>query len=107
MSVYRSAEADAFGAELKKFVDRLVDVYQNGTDYARTCIDSITANAYRVDDEQPTYDLMNYIIGLTAALPDDFGPLIEVWPTMPTTTTSPSSSRASGSKRTATPSRSA
>lgn len=77
MSVYRSAEADAFGAELKKFVDRLVDVYQNGTDYARTRIDSITANAYRVDDEQPTYDLMNYIIGLTAALPDDFGPLIE------------------------------
>lgn len=77
MSVYRSAEADAFGAELKKFVDRLVDVYQNGTDYARTRIDSITANAYRVDDEQPTYDLMNYIIGLTAALPDDFGPVIE------------------------------
>ena len=30
-----------------------------------------------VDDEQPTYDLMNYIIGLTAALPDDFGPVIE------------------------------
>ena len=77
MNVYRMAEADAFGAELKAFVDRLIDAYQNGDDDVRAKIDDITAHAYRVDDEQPTYDLMHYIFALTAALPDTFIPVFE------------------------------
>ena len=71
MNVYRTAAIEAFGAELKAFVDRLIDVYQNGDDEVRAKIDDITAHAYRVDDEQPTYDLMNYLFALYFTLPDD------------------------------------
>ena len=77
MSVYRTAQIDAFGAELRKFVDLLIDAYQNGNDEMRAKIDDITAHAYRVDEDQPTYDLMNYIFNLIAALPDVFGENIE------------------------------
>ncbi|MBR1499938.1 MAG: hypothetical protein IJ615_09985, partial [Bacteroidaceae bacterium] len=71
MSVYRTAAIDAFGAALKTFIDRLIDVYQNGDDEVRAKIDTITANAYRVEEEQPTYDLMNYLFSLYFTLPDD------------------------------------
>ena len=71
MSVYRTAAIDAFGAALKTFTDRLIDAYQNGSDEVRAKIDDITANAYRVDTEQPTYDLMHYLFGLYFTLPDD------------------------------------
>ena len=71
MSVYRTAEIDAFGAALKTFTDCLIEAYLNGGDEVRAKIDSITAHAYRVDDEQPTYDLMNYLFSLYFALPDD------------------------------------
>ena len=71
MSVYRTAAIDAFGAALKTFTDCLIEAYLNGGDEVRAKIDSITAHAYRVDDEQPTYDLMNYLFSLYFALPDD------------------------------------
>ena len=74
MNVYRTAATDAFGAELKKFVDRLVDAYQNGGDEVRAKIDEMTAHAYLVDSEQPIYDLMHYVFGLSTALSDVFGP---------------------------------
>ena len=74
MSIYRTDGIDAFGAALKTFTDCLIDAYQNGDDKVRAQIDEITANAYRVEEDQPEYDLMNYVFGLTAALPDVFGP---------------------------------
>ena len=75
MNVYRTVGIDAFGAELKKFTDLLIDTYQNGGDEVRAKIDEITANAYRIDVEQPTFDLMNYLFNLTAALPNVFTPV--------------------------------
>ncbi|MBP1542267.1 MAG: hypothetical protein ILA25_08915 [Prevotella sp.] len=71
LSIYRTADIDAFGAALKTFTDRLTDAYQNGGDEVRAKIDEVTANAYRVESEQPEFDLMNYLFGLYAALPDD------------------------------------
>ena len=74
LSIYRTAAIDAFGAELKKFVDCLVVAYQNGGDEVRAKIDDITAHAYRIDSEEPIYDLMHYVSSLSAALPGVFGP---------------------------------
>jgi hypothetical protein len=73
MSIYRTAGIDAFGAALKTFTDCLIDAYQNGGDEVRAKIDMVTANAYRVDNEQPEFDLMNYLFSLYFALPDVFG----------------------------------
>lgn len=72
MSIYRTAGIDAFGAALKTFTDCLIDAYQNGGDEVRAKIDMVTANAYRVDNEQPEFDLMNYLFSLYFALPDVF-----------------------------------
>ena len=77
MNVYRATEVEAFGAELKKFVDCLLDTYRNGSDEERAKIDDITAHAYRIDDDQPSYDLMHYVYMLKAALPDVFGSVFE------------------------------
>jgi hypothetical protein len=77
MNVYRATEVEAFGAELKKFVDCLLDTYQNGSDEERAKIDDITAHAYRIDYDQPSYDLMHYVYMLKAALPDVFGSVFE------------------------------
>ena len=41
MNVYRATEVEAFGAELKKFVDCLLDTYRNGSDEERAKIDDI------------------------------------------------------------------
>jgi hypothetical protein len=77
MNVYRATEVEAFGAELKKFVDCLLDTYRNGSDEERAKIDDITAHAYRIDYDQPSYDLMHYVYMLKAALPDVFGSVFE------------------------------
>lgn len=73
MSVYRTADLDALGAEIKTFTDRLVDAYQNGGDEVRAKIDKVTANAFRINEQQPEYDLIDYAVSLTLALPDVFG----------------------------------
>ncbi|MBR1395569.1 MAG: hypothetical protein IJ559_07935 [Prevotella sp.] len=76
INVYRTADIDALGAEIKSFTDRLVSAYQTGGDDVRAKIDEVTANAYRVNEETPTYDLIDYAVNLTLALPDVFG---SVW----------------------------
>ena len=73
MSVYRTADLDALAAEIKTFTDRLVDAYQNGGDEVRAKIDKVTANAFRINEQQPEYDLIDYAVSLTLALPDVFG----------------------------------
>lgn len=73
MSVYRTADIDALGAEIKTFTDHLVDAYQNGGDEVRAKIDEVTANAYRINEQQPEYDLIDYAASLSLALPDVFG----------------------------------
>ena len=55
---------------LKEFTDRLVNTYQNGTDDQRARIDLCTANAMKVDNDYPFYDMGRYIEGLFWELPD-------------------------------------
>ena len=55
---------------LKEFTDRLVNTYQNGTDDQRARIDSCTANAMKVDNDYPFYDMGRYIESLFYELPD-------------------------------------
>ena len=78
MSVYRTADIDALGTEIKTFTDRLIDAYQNGGDEVRAKIDKVTANAYRINEERPAYDFIDYVFNLTLVLPDVFG---SVWDT--------------------------
>lgn len=73
MSVYRTAEIDALGSEIKIFTDRLIAAYQNGGEDVRAKIDEVTANAYRINESQPEYDLIDYAANLSLALPDVFG----------------------------------
>ena len=76
INVYRTADIDALGAQIKTFTDRLVSAYQTGGDDVRATIDEVTANAYRVNEQNPAYDLIDYAVNLTLALPDVFG---SVW----------------------------
>ena len=55
---------------LKEFTDRLVNTYQNGTDDQRARIDLCTANAMKVDNDYPFYDMGRYIEDLLWELPD-------------------------------------
>ena len=76
MSVYRTADIDALGTEIKTFTDRLIEAYQSGGDDVRAKIDEVTANAYRINEAQPEYDLIDYAVNLSIALPGVFG---SVW----------------------------
>ena len=76
INVYRTADIDALGAQIKTFTDRLVSAYQTGGDDVRAKIDEVTANAYRVNEQIPAYDLIDYAVNLTLVLPDVFG---SVW----------------------------
>ena len=55
---------------LKEFTDRLVNTYQNGTDDQRARIDLCTANAMKVYNYYPFYDMGRYIESLFYELPD-------------------------------------
>ena len=57
---------------LKEFTDRLVDTYQNGTPEQRAAIDECTANAVKVHNKYPFYDMAKYIETLFMVLPDIF-----------------------------------
>jgi hypothetical protein len=76
MSVYRTADIDALGTEITSFTDRLIEAYQSGGDDVRAKIDEVTANAYRINEAQPEYDLIDYAVNLSIALPGVFG---SVW----------------------------
>jgi hypothetical protein len=55
---------------LKEFTDRLVYTYQNGTEDQRARIDLCTANAMKVYNYYPFYDMGRYIESLFYELPD-------------------------------------
>ena len=77
MSVYRTSAIDALGAEIKTFTDRLTEAYQNGSDEVRAKIDTVTAHAYRINESQPEYDLIDYAATLTFTLPGVFGSALD------------------------------
>ena len=57
---------------LRELTDRLVDTYQNGTPEQRAAIDECTANAVKVDNNYPFYDLAKYMESLFYMLPEVF-----------------------------------
>ncbi len=57
---------------LKEFTDRLVDTYQNGTAEQRAAIDECTANAVKVYNQFPLYDMAKYVESLSLVLYDVF-----------------------------------
>ena len=57
---------------MKEFTDRLVNTYQNGTAEQRAAIDACTANAVKVNNSYPFYDIGRYIESLFKALPEVF-----------------------------------
>ncbi|MBO4801347.1 MAG: hypothetical protein J5545_05715 [Bacteroidaceae bacterium] len=57
---------------LREVTDRLVDTYQNGTPEQRAAIDECTANAVKVDNNYPFYDLAKYMESLFYMLPEVF-----------------------------------
>ena len=59
---------------LKEFTDRLVNTYQNGTDDQRARIDLCTANAMKVNNNYPFYDMGRYIESIFWELPDVYEP---------------------------------
>lgn len=59
---------------LKEFTDRLVNTYQNGTEDQRARIDSCTANAMKVYNYYPLYDMGRYIESIFWELPDVYDP---------------------------------
>ena len=54
---------------LKEFTDRLCDTYQNGTSEQRAAIDECTANAVKVVNQFPLYDMAT----ISKYVPDDGG----------------------------------
>jgi hypothetical protein len=57
---------------LRELTDRLVDTYQNGTAEQRAAIDECTANAVKVYNQFPLYDMAKYMESLFLVLPDVF-----------------------------------
>ena len=57
---------------LKEFTDRLVDTYQNGTPEQRAAINECTANAVKVHNKYPFYDMAKYMETLFMVLPEVF-----------------------------------
>ena len=57
---------------LKEFTDRLVDTYQNGTPEQRAAINECTANAVKVHNKYPFYDMAKYMETLFMELPEVF-----------------------------------
>ena len=72
MSIIRTADLNALGAELRKFTDKLVEAYQSGDEQVKTKIDYCTENVYKVCEDLPYYDLFYYIESLCLAVPNVF-----------------------------------
>ncbi len=57
---------------LREVTDRLIDTYQNGTPEQRALIDQCTAEAVKVENTYPFYDMAKYMENLFLKLPDVF-----------------------------------
>ena len=68
MTVTRTSALDAFGAKFKEFTDKLVAAYADESHKAK--IDTITKYAFKVNNERPGYDLVDYAKSIVDALPD-------------------------------------
>ena len=68
MTVTRTRNLDAFGSKFKVFVDRLVAAYADEDNKAK--IDAITKSAFKVNNDCPSYDIVDYAQAITLMLPN-------------------------------------
>lgn len=72
MTLTETKRLDDLAPVLKEFTDRLVETYQNGTPEQRAAIDECTANAVKVVNQYPLYDMAKYMESLFMVLPKVF-----------------------------------
>lgn len=72
MSVTRTSGLDAYGKKIRAFTDLLVEAYQSGDEKLCKKIDNMTANALKIQNTYPFYDLLIYALTITATAPDRF-----------------------------------
>ena len=72
LTLTETKRLDDLAPVLKEFTDRLVDTYQYGTPEQRAAIDECTANAVKVHNDYPYYDMAKYIETLFMVLPEVF-----------------------------------
>ena len=70
MNVVRTASLDRLGEVMREFTDRLCNTYQNGTDAQKQKINQCTADAVKVQMDNPYYDGAKYITSIMEALPE-------------------------------------
>ena len=71
-SVIRTSAIESYAAKIKDFTNRLVDAYTNGGDEVRKKIDLCTANAMKVESNEPFYELHAYMALIVTGLPEYF-----------------------------------
>ena len=72
MTLTKTSRLNDLAPLLREFTDRLVDVYQNGTDRQRIAIDICTSLAVKVQNTYPFYDMAKFMKTLFVAMPDVF-----------------------------------
>ena len=72
MSVTRTSGLDAYGKKIRAFTDLLVEAYQSGDEELCKKIDNMTANALKIQNSYPFYDLLIYALTITATDPERF-----------------------------------
>lgn len=70
LTVTRTSALNNLGVMMREFIDRLCDVYQNGTDDQKAKIDKCTDEAIKVNMTYPFYDGGKYMISIMKALPE-------------------------------------
>ena len=68
----RMDKLDDFGVAMKAFTDKLVEAYQSGDQAVVDAIDDCTEFAFKIDEDKPSYDLIDYVNALCNELPDVF-----------------------------------
>ena len=72
LTLTETKRLDNLAPVLREFTDRLVNTYQNGSADQRAAIDECTANAVKVVNQEPFYDMAKYMESLSLVLPDVF-----------------------------------
>ena len=73
LTVTRTAALDPLGLVMREFTDRLCNAYQNGTNEQRQKIDDCTADAVKIQMDNPYYDGAKYMTSIMEALPEVYG----------------------------------
>lgn len=70
MTVTRTDRLDALGRNMRKFVDKLCDVYENGSVDQQDAVDAVSDKAVKISSMSPFYDAAKYMKAVMLALPE-------------------------------------